>query len=112
MVRLASLAAAGALLGSTAVVAAEPVELTSGQLDGVTAGFDIFVSDGAAAGGALAAAVGLISGSATDSDAEVTDDGATANGDASAFSIFGGGTFTASGSLARFTTVDVGDFEE
>jgi hypothetical protein len=109
MVRLASLVAAGALFGSAAAVAGEPVELTSAQLDGVTAGFEVDVTFGAANGAGIAAATGLITGAFTETESETNEEEATASGDASAFSVFGGGSFAASGSATNFTSVFVED---
>jgi hypothetical protein len=105
MVRLASLTAAGLLFAATSAIAAEPVQLTSSQLDGVTAGqpgLTVGIDFAQALGGAFAAGPLSLAFSNQESDASVP----SATSDNGAFSLFG--VAAAAGStLASSNDLDV-----
>ena len=98
MVRLASLTAAGLLFAATSAIAAEPVQLTSSQLDGVTAGQTLTVGIDLANTTGFGGAVGPLSFAFSNQESDASVPSATSNN--GAFSLFGvalaGGATTAS----------------
>lgn len=103
MIRLVSLTAAGLLFAATAAVAEEPVQLTSSQLDVVTAGgpgLFVNVNDAAAIGGAIAAGPLSFAFSNQEADASVP----SASSETGAFSLFG---FAAAGGAAGASSTDL-----